>query len=103
MHFRRRGKSRYKTFYDVRHGGSKRALAAAVTWRDQQLVRTQTLVKREFHPLVRSNNRGGALGVQFIRPHNQPQGSWQARLKLPNGKEMTKAFSVKKYGDRGAF
>ncbi len=42
-------------------------------------------------------------GVQFIHPTNQPEGSWQARLKLSNGRELTKAFSVKMYGEHEAF
>jgi hypothetical protein len=93
---RRRGKAHYKSFYDFRRGGSKKALAAAIVWHDRLLARTQTLAKREFHQLVRSSNRSGAPGVQFIRPHNLPQGSWQARLKLPTGKLMTQTFAVQK-------
>lgn len=67
------------------------------------LAKTRTLSQREFRELIRSSNQSGVPSVQFIRPHNQPLGSWQARLKLPNGKTLTKAFSVKKYGERGAF
>jgi hypothetical protein len=52
---------------------------------------------------VRTNNQSGVPGVQFIQPRRQPQGSWQARLKLPDGKELTRTFSVKRYGYDGAF
>ncbi len=98
VNFRRRGKAHYKSFYDLQSGGSKKALAAATVWRDRQLAKTQALSKREFHELVRTNNQSGVPGVQFIQPKNQPQGSWQARLKLPDGKEMTRTFAVGKHG-----
>ena len=58
---------------------------------------------REFRRLLRTNNTSGVPGVQFIRLHGQPEGSWQARLKRPDGRELPKAFSVKKYGERKAF
>lgn len=103
VNFRRRGKPHYKSFYDLQMGGSKKALAAAIFWRDSQLTKTQSLSKREFHQLVRSNNQSGVPGVQFIQPKNQPQGSWQARLKLPHGKEMTRTFAVGRYGFDVAF
>lgn len=103
VNFRRRGKAHYKSFYDLQLGGAKRALAAAIEWRDRQLARTQALSKREFHQLVRTNNQSGMPGVQFIQPKNQPLGSWQARLKLPDGKEKTRTFAVGKYGFDEAF
>ena len=103
VNFRRRGKPHYKSFYDLQLGGSKTALAAAIEWRDSQLAKTQVLSKREFHQLVRTNNQSGVPGVQFIQPKNQPQGSWQARLKLSDGKEVTRTFAVLKFGFEGAF
>ena len=101
--FRRRSEHYYKAFYDVRRGGPEKSLAAAIIWRDEQLAKTQTLSQREFHQLVRSNNHSGVAGVQLIKPKNQPLGSWQARVKLPGGKEIMRTFSVLKYGDEGAF
>lgn len=64
--FRRRGKPHYKSFYDLQLGGSKKALAAAIEWRDSKLAKTQSLSQREFHQLVRTNNQSGVSGVQFI-------------------------------------
>lgn len=101
--FRRRGKHYYKSFYDVRRGGTEQALAAAVAWRDEQLVRAQVLGKREFCQLRRTTNTSGVPGVQFIRSRNQPEGSWQARHKLPDGREQTSTFAVQKHGEREAF
>lgn len=103
VNFRRRGKAHYKSFYDLQLGGSRKALAAAIQWRDSQLTKTQALSKREFHQLVRTNNQSGVSGVQFIQPKTQPLGSWQARLKLPDGKEMTRTFAVQRYGYDAAF
>lgn len=101
--FRRSGKHYYKSFYDVRRGGPEKSLADAIAWRNEQLAKVAALGKRDFCRLRRTNNSSGVPGVQFIRPRNQPEGSWQARLKLPDGRGLTKAFSVKKYGERSAF
>ncbi len=101
--FRRRGHYYYQSFYDVRRGGPEQSLAAAIAWRNAQLARVATLGMREFCRLRRTNNSSGVPGVQFVRRKNQPEGFWQARLKLSNGRELTKAFSVKKYGEREAF
>ena len=101
--FRRRGKHYYKSFYDVRRGGPEKSLADAIAWRDEQLAKVTALGKRDFCRLRRTNNSSGVAGVQFIQQVNQPEGSWQARLKLPDGRQLTKAFSVKKYGEREAF
>jgi len=103
VNFRRRGKAHYKSFYDLQSGGSRKALAAAIQWRDSQLAKTQALSKREFHQLIRVSNQSGVPGVQFIQPKTQPLGSWQARLKLPDGKEMTRTFAIKRYGYDTAF
>ncbi|WP_299161024.1 AP2/ERF family transcription factor [Accumulibacter sp.] len=101
--FTRKGKLHYKSFYDIGRGGSENALAAAIAWRDEQLAAISTLTKRDFCQIKRTSNRSGVPGVQFIRSKNQPQGSWAAKIKLPNGDVRTKAFSVKKYGEARAF
>lgn len=101
--FRRRGKHYSKSFYDVRRGGPEKSLAAAIAWRDEQLAKVKALGMREFCRLLRTDNSSGVPGVLFVRPRNQPEGSWQARLRLPDGRVLTKAFSVKKYGEREAF
>jgi hypothetical protein len=101
--FRRRGETYSKRFYDVRRGGARKALAAAIAWRDRQLAAARTLMNREFRQLVRSSNRSGAPGVMFVRQKNQPQGMWQAKLKFPDGRQITKGFAVRKYGYREAF
>lgn len=53
--------------------------------------------------MIRTNSQSGVPGVQFIQPKNGPQGSWQARVKLPDWEEIARAFSVLKHGNEGAF
>jgi hypothetical protein len=63
----------------------------------------KALAKRDCCRIKRTSNQSGVPGVHFIRPKNHPQGCWAARLKLPNGRQRTKTFSVRKYGESRAF
>lgn len=101
--FTRCGKLYSKKFYDQKHGGAKRALAAAITWRDRNLARTKVFTYREFCQQKRSNNTSGVPGVHFLKTARQPHGIWQARIKLANGTKKHKSFSVRKFGHREAF
>jgi hypothetical protein len=103
VHFRRRGKLYYKRFYEPRYGGSQNALQAAISWRDRQLVKAEALTFREVNQQKRSNNRSGVPGVHFLKTERQPRGIWQAKIKLPTGKKITRTFSVRKFGSRKAF
>jgi hypothetical protein len=99
----RRGKGYCKSFYDLKSGGSRKALAAAIAWRDRQLAKIQILTRREFRQIKRSDNRSGVPGVLFIRRRNQRRGSWQAKIRVGKSKQVAKTFAVKKFGNRGAF
>lgn len=101
--FRERGNTRYKSFYNTKCGGSSKAKAAAIAWRDSQLTQRLTLTYREFHQLRRSNNLSGAPGVMFLTQARTPKGLWQAKVKRPDGKQITKSFAVGKYGYKDAF
>lgn len=103
VRFRRRGRSHYKSFYDLRRGGARKALADAIAWRDRQLRSVGALTKREFRDILRSDNRSGVPGVLFIRPKSQPMGSWQAKMRVSGGKSIARTFAVGTYGERGAF
>ena len=83
-------------------GGVAAALATAITWRDRA-VRGPTLSLREFHAKVRTVNRSGVSGVQKYFKASLPEGWWQARIKLADGREKTRSFSIQKYGDAEAF
>lgn len=103
VHFRRRGRLHYRRFYEPKYGGPRKALHAAIRWRDRELARAKALTFREFHQQRRSNNRSGVPGVHFLRSERQPQGVWQAKIKLPDGRKITKSFSIRKFGRRKAF
>lgn len=103
VNFRRRDKLYAKQFFDLKHGGPKKALRAAVAWRDRSLARAGIFTYREYHQRKRSNNTSGAPGVHFIKSVRQPQGSWQARIKLWDGRKIHKSFSIRKFGRREAF
>ncbi len=103
VNFRRRGKGYCRHFHDLKLGGVRKALAAALAWRDRQLSRLRTLSKREFCRIVRSSNRSGVPGVYFLRPKGHRHGVWQAQVRLRSGEKLTKTFSVHKYGQGPAF
>ncbi len=103
VHFRRRGTLHAKSFYDLKLGGSERALQAAKTWRDRMLAKAKVFTHREFHMQRRSNNTSGVPGVHFLRKVLQPLGVWQAKIKLPNGRAITKSFSIRRFGRSEAY
>jgi hypothetical protein len=103
VQFIRRGELHSAHFYDLKYGGSKKALAAAIAWRNQKLQKLTPMTKREFHEQKRSNNTSGVPGVHFLRSKAQPRGSWQARVAFLDGRKTHRTFSIAKYGRRDAF
>lgn len=103
VNFSRSGQKYSHTFYDLKHGGKARALAAAIEWRDTQLRKVEVLTRRQFNQLPRSNNTSGTTGVHFLRNKRQPLGLWQARVKLPRGRLIHRSFAVKRFGERNAY
>ena len=101
--FSRQGVRHERRFYEPQFGGSEPALAAAVAWRDQKLAEVKALTLVAFCQQRRSNNQSGVPGVHYLCPPRQPEGIWQAKLKLADGTRMTKSFSVLKHGERKAF
>ena len=102
VNFKRTGKLVERRFHDLMLGGEKQAFAVAVAWRDAELKRTKALTKREFHAQKRSNNVSGVPGVHFVKAAAQPQGVWQAKITLADGRKVTKSISVRKFGDKEA-
>ena len=41
--------------------------------------------------------------MHFLTNPRQLEGIWQAKIKLPDGKKITKTFSVRKFGGDEAF
>jgi hypothetical protein len=103
VHFKRAGKLYYRCFYDLKHGGENLALRAAIIWRDARLKKVPVLTVRQFHARKRSNNTSSATGVHLVRSALQPDGAWQAMIKLPDGRRPSKSFSIRKYGNAKAF
>ena len=103
VNFSRRRVHHERRFYDPKHGGSDAALQAAIAWRDQRLAEAKVLGVLEFCQQKRSNNSSGVPGVHFLTPAAQPEGIWQAKLKLADGTRKTKTFSVLKHGYDRAF
>ena len=85
VQFFRAGKRYYRRFYEPKHGGRLAARRAAVAWRDEMLIETKALGILEFCELKRGNNTSGVTGVSFLMPSRQPDGIWQAQLKLDGG------------------
>lgn len=103
VHFQRIGKPYERRFYEPKYGGSSKAMTAAKAWRDQQLSKTKALTIVEFCQQARSNNTSGVPGVHFLRPLRQPEGIWQAKLKVGGGKYQSRAFSVLLHGYEKAY
>ena len=100
---RRRGRTYTRRFAASKHGGLAAALEAAITWRNACLAETPVFTLREFHARVRSNNTSGIPGVTFLRPPKQPEGLWQAKISLGDGRRLRRQFSVRKFGAAEAF
>ena len=102
VHFNRRGRRFSKSFFDGTFGGSRKALAAAVAWRDNAMAAAPVIRLRDFCKIKRSNNTGGVPGVFFLRTNRQPLGIWQARIWLTGGSKIHRSFSVRDFGSSKA-
>jgi hypothetical protein len=103
VNFRRRGKAYSKSFYDLTCGGSKKAKAEAIDWRDGKLAELEAYTLVEFHKQKRSNNVSGVPGVHFHVTSVRPMGYWQAAIRFHDGKRIARTFSVRKFGRQEAF
>lgn len=104
VRLQRRGVKYGKYFGDRGYGGSAQALAAAREWRDQVLAN----LPNEDTPricTVSSRNSSGVVGVSKVRvmTANGFYQFWQATWSPPDGKRRCVRFSIKRYGNKGAF
>ena len=94
----RRGVRIDRNFSVFSYGTSAIALQAAMAFRDEVLERVKPLSLAEYCTIVKSHNTSGIPGVRRTN-----DGSWRMRLKLPDGREASRLFSVTRHGEQGAF
>ena len=106
----RRGVIYRKHFSDGMLGGKRKAFAAAREYRDEVLAKYPPLSMQEYSSIVKKNNRSGVVGVcRYCAsetrdlPDDKQRWFWVASWPLPDGKRKRVKFSVKKYGEEGAF
>lgn len=109
VRIRRRGRRIEKTFSDSPCGGKKRALDAAIKFRDKTLKQMKPYSKAELLRIPNSTNSSGIRGVRlkenFIRKNGKIYRyvAWEA-MWCPNGDGRPKklAFSVARHGNEEA-
>jgi hypothetical protein len=98
-----------RNFSDQRHGGKRKALQAAVAYRDILIATLAPLTRAERCAIRKTNNRSGVSGVSRIeitdRRWKNPvrAGYWLAKWPLDAGRFKQCMFSIQKYGERGAY
>lgn len=96
-------------FSDRAYGGKKQALVAAIAYRDHLLLRYPAYSRRVFCSIKKKNNRSGVSGVTRIEHYELNRGRkrlrvyWVARWPVSPGRAKQKKFSVRVYGESGAF
>ena len=92
-----------RMFSDGVHGGKARALVAAKAWHAQQL---SPLIEFEQQMWVRTikrrNNRSGIVGVSRMVRRDSGIASWMASWTDPTGRNRTRKFSTRLWGERTA-
>lgn len=104
----RRKRIVHRHFSDGVHGGKLKALAAAKAYRNQLMNDLRTLSRKEVCEIRKKNNRSGVSGVsRHEAPGRTPTSPrhifWLAQWPIGNGKAKKRKFSVKRYGERGAY
>lgn len=96
-------------FSDRAYGGRKQALVAAIAYRNHLLLRYPAYSRRVFCSIKKKNNRSGVPGVTRIEHYELNRGRkrlrvyWVAQWPVSPGRAKQKKFSVRVYGERGAF
>lgn len=106
----RRGTIFRRQFSDGVHGGKARALAAAKAYRDEVVARHPPLTRSEHAEIRKKSNKSGIVGVCRYcasetgrKSGGEKRWFWVASWVLPDGRAKRVKFSVKKYGEEGAF
>jgi hypothetical protein len=105
----RRGRIYHRHFSDNVHGSKKKALQAAKAYRDRLASQLLPLTRQEVCCIKKKNNRSGISGVMRVVVLEKKRGRlyrrvyWDAQWPIGHGKARHKKFSVKKFGEQGAF
>lgn len=105
----RRGQKWRKHFSDGVSGGKKRALQAALAYRDKLIAKSPPLTRREYASIRRKNNVSGIPGVCRYARRDKKDGRlvtrwfWAGFWAIAPGKSRQAKFSVDKYGEEEAF
>jgi hypothetical protein len=105
----RRGRIYHRHFTDSLYGGKQKALIAAKTYRNGLVASLVPLSRPERCRIRKKNNRSGVSGVTRIDTREKSRGRiyrrryWLAQWPIGGGKAQMKKFSIKRYGERGAF
>lgn len=104
---RSRNQAVTRHFSDSVHGGKRKALKAAIAFRDEILAKVRTPSYAAWLRRKRRNNTSGIVGVaryvNVSQTHRQSEYPyWQAFWRDNNGKRHTRTYSVLKYGERKA-
>lgn len=95
-------------FSDSVYGGKRKALNAAIAFRDEMLTKFRDTEYSEWLRRKRSNNTSGIAGVaRYVNVsqsenHASEYPYWQAFWRDHEGKRHTRTFSVLRYGERKA-
>lgn len=105
----RRRQIYHRHFTDGVYGGKRKALEAAKIYRDSLIAHLRPLTRLERCSIKRKNNRSGISGVTRIDAMDTSRGRsyhrryWLSQWPIGEGKAQMKKFSIKQYGEQGAF
>ncbi|MVT28642.1 hypothetical protein GO496_09180 [Acidovorax citrulli] len=94
MSIRRRGRNVGRLFSVKAFGSLKKALKAAIAFRDEVNEIFPPLTKQEAHAIRRSTNTSGVPGVFRTKT-----GEWKASIQFEDGTCKTRQFAVHVYGE----
>ncbi|GMV51973.1 MAG: hypothetical protein AMXMBFR67_35160 [Nitrospira sp.] len=108
VRIQRRNRMHCRHFSDVACGGKRRALQAAKAYRNSLIQQHLPLSRTDFCAIRKKTNRSGVSGVTRHeapgRTPTSPRHSfWLAQWPIGGGKAKKRKFSIKRYGERGAY
>lgn len=108
VRIQRRNRTHSRHFSDMTCGGKRRALQAAKAYRDSLIQQHPPLSRTDFCTILKKTNRSGVSGVTRHEAPGRTLASprhsfWLAQWPIGGGKAKMKKFSIKRYGERGAY